>query len=246
MITLIGTGHVFNLSEALLNIFDEKQPEVICIELDKQRYNAMMLKQSDPEKYEESSRDQPVIYRLLARFQDGMADEYGVQAGEEMLTAINYAKSHQLPLAFIDMNAQALFTRMLREMSFREKLRLMFSGFGGLFVSKKRVEAELKNIEKNFDVYVEQIGKKFPTVKRVLIDERNAFMVQQLAIAGEKYEKIIAVIGDGHIPGLSTLLEKKEIDFETIRLSELRKTDQNKYSDPSIASFSVSNKNFYS
>jgi len=31
-----------------------------------------------------------------------------------------------------------------------------------------------------------------------------------------------AVVGDGHIPGLSKLLEKKEIEFETIRLSELR------------------------
>jgi pheromone shutdown protein TraB len=175
-----------------------------------------------------------------------MADEYGVQAGEEMLTAVNYAQSHQLPLAFIDMNAQALFARMLKEMSFREKFRLMFSGFGGLFVSKKRVEAELENIEGNFDVYVEQIGKKFPTIKRVLIDERNAFMVRQLALACVKYEKIIAVVGDGHIPGLSNLLEKKEIDFATIRLSELRKNGHNKNLDVSTASFSVNNKDFSS
>lgn len=238
MITLIGTGHVFNLSEALLNIFDEKQPDIICIELDKQRYNAMMLKQNNPEKYQETSKDQPVIYRLLARFQDGIADEYGVQAGEEMLTAIKYAESHQLPLAFIDMNAQALFSRMLKEMSFREKLRLMFSGFGGLFVSKKRVEAELENIEKNFDVYVEQIGKKFPTVKRVLIDERNAFMVQHLILASKKYEKIIAVVGDGHIPGVSDLLTNKNAEFETVRLSALR-TNDSKATDSSTANFSA-------
>ena len=223
MITLIGTGHVFNLSAALLNIFDEKQPEILCIELDKQRYNAMMLKQSDPEKYEEASKGQPAIYKLLARFQDGMANEYGVQAGDEMLTATNYAQSHQLPLAFIDMNAQNLFSRMLKEMTIREKLSIMFSGIAGLFVSKKRVEKELVTIEQNFDAYIEQIGKKFPTIKRVLINERNEHMVNQIIKADEEHKKIVAVMGDGHIPGISESLKSKGLDFETIRLGDLRK-----------------------
>ena len=57
MITLIGTGHVFNLSQALLNIFDEKQPDVFCIELDKQRYQALLLKQSNPEAYKEQEKN---------------------------------------------------------------------------------------------------------------------------------------------------------------------------------------------
>lgn len=241
MITLIGTGHVFNLSQALLNIFDDIQPEIICVELDKQRYNALMLKQNDPEKYKEAGKNLPVIYKLLARFQDGMAKEYGVTAGEEMITSINYAQSHQLPVSFIDMNAQRLFQRMLKSMSLSEKIRLIFSGFGGFFVSKKRVEKELDKIEDNFDKYIEEIGEKFPTIKRVLIDERNAYMIQQLSMANEQYEKVIAVVGDGHIPGLSELLSKKEIGFDTIRLSELRKQDVS-VSDSSTGSFSIEHK----
>ncbi|MCK4996150.1 MAG: TraB/GumN family protein, partial [Thermoplasmatales archaeon] len=98
-------------------------------------------------------------------------------------------------------------------------------------------EKELKNFEKNFDTYIEQIGKKFPTLKRVLIDERNLYMVQQLAVANEQHEKVIAVVGDGHIPGITRLLENKELDFETIRLSELR--NQPPESDSSTASFSL-------
>ena len=238
MITLIGTGHVFNLTQPLLSIFDEKQPNIICVELDKQRFNALMLKQSDPEAYKKMEKNVPALYKLLARFQEGMANEYGVTAGAEMLTSINYARSHQLPIAFIDMNAQRLFSRMLKTMSFSEKIKLMFTGFGGLFVSKKRVEKELKNIEKNFDTYIEQIGKKFPTFKRVLIDERNLYMVQQLAAANEQHEKVIAVVGDGHIPGITRLLEDKELDFETIRLSELRNIETPE-SDSSTASFSL-------
>ena len=238
MIVLIGTGHVFNLSEALLNIFEEKQPEIICVELDDQRYQALTLKKTAPESYKNMEKNVPIIYKILAKFQDSMAKEYGVTAGEEMLTAINYAQTHQLPVAFIDMNAQRLFSRMLKSMSIVEKFKLMFTGFGGFFLSKKHFEKELDNIEKNFDKYIEEVGKKFPTIKRVLIDERNQHMVEQLIAASAQHERVVAVIGDGHIPGISQLLAKKEIKTEIIRLNELREHKKDK-SDSSTASFSV-------
>jgi pheromone shutdown protein TraB len=243
MIILIGTGHVFNLSQALLNIFDERKPDILCIELDKQRYEGLILKQTNHEKYHETSKNQPVVYKLLARFQDGMAKEYGVQAGQEMITTIEYARSHHLPLAFIDMNAQMMFSKMIKKMSISEKIKMMFSGIGGFLISKKRVEKELENIQKNFDEYLNEIGKKFPTIKRVLIDERNEFMAQQLVIANEKYKKVIAVVGDGHIPGLVDLLKKKDIVYETVRLSEI-KDKSVKVDDASSASFSIQYKQF--
>jgi pheromone shutdown protein TraB len=239
MLLLIGTGHVFDLSSALLKIFDERRPEVVCVELDQQRYNALMMKLSDADAYRAAGRDLPFVYRLLARFQDGMAQEYGVTAGDEMITAINYAQSHQLPVKFIDMNAQYLFTKMLRSMTFREKFKLMLTGFTGFFISKKRLEKELKEFENDFDAYIEEVGKKFPTVKRVLIDERNHYMVQQLADITEQYEKVVALMGDGHIPGVSALLSEKEIAFETIRLKELRSPIPSGGDDASTASFSM-------
>jgi len=158
-----------------------------------------------------------------------------------MLTTINYAQTHQLPISFIDMNAQELFNRMLKTMSFSEKIRLMFSGFGGFFVSKKHIEKELSKIQENFDKYIEEIGKKFPTIKRVLIDERNMHMARQLVDANEKYEQVIAVVGDGHIPGLSEMLNKKEIKFESIRLNQLR-NQKIEVNDTSTASFTIRHK----
>ena len=243
MITLIGTGHVFDLSKQITDIFNQKKPDILCIELDKQRYQGLMLKQTNPEKYQEESKNQPIIYKLLARFQDEIANEYGVKAGQEMITTIEYAQSHQIPLVFIDMNAQNMFSKMLKKMSISEKIKIMFSGIGGFFISKKRVEKELNNIQENFDVYLNEIGKKFPTIKRVLIDERNLFMAKQLILASEKYEKIIAVVGDGHIPGLTELLKKKELPYETIRLSEI-KDKKVEFNDTSNAFFSIEHKQF--
>ena len=228
MITLIGTGHVFDLSSALIENLDEKKPDVICVELDKQRYNTLIMKNTSPESYKNAKRNAPIIYKLLARFQESMAKEYGVNAGDEMLTAIKYAQSHQIPLEFIDMNAQNLFTKMLRSMSMSEKFRLLLSGFGGMFVSKKRVENELKRIEGEFETYIEQIGSKFPTIKRTLIDDRNLHMKKKLIQLMENHENIVACIGDGHIPGISKLLSSDNIEYDTIRLSKLRerKTDE--------------------
>ena len=241
MITLIGTGHVFDLSSALSAVFDERQPDVICVELDRQRYNAIMMKRSDPEAYEEAKKNLPFVYRLLARFQEGMANEYGVSAGDEMLAAITYAQSHGLPAEFIDMNTQQLFIKMWKSMPFSEKFKLLLSGFGGMFVSKKRVEKELKNLQNTFDSYIEEIGKRFPTIKATLIDKRNEYMVKRLVNLNENYENIIACIGDGHVPGISKLLTSKNIEFETIRLSELR-NHENKDDDSTAAYFSINYK----
>ena len=38
MITLIGTGHVFNLSQGILDVLDEIQPDLIGVELDENRF----------------------------------------------------------------------------------------------------------------------------------------------------------------------------------------------------------------
>jgi pheromone shutdown protein TraB len=241
MITLIGTGHVFDLSAALLSIFEEKEPEIIGVELDPQRYQAILLRNTDPTAYHAAKKNLPIIYKMLAQFQENMAEEYGVNAGDEMLTAIQYAQSHQLSVAFIDTNAQQLFVRMWNTMPFSEKFKLLFSGIAGFFVSKKRVEEELKNYQQNFDSYIQEIGKKFPTIKRALIDERNEHMMLKLVALHEKHQKIIACIGDGHVPGISTLLKQKQIPFETIRLVDLQ-NHKKPESDESSAHFSFNYK----
>jgi pheromone shutdown protein TraB len=241
MITLIGTGHVFNLKDALIDIFDEKKPDVICVELDKQRLNALILKKNNPEKYKDASKKNPFIYNILAKFQDNMAKEYGVSAGDEMLTAINYSSAHEIPLELIDANAQNLFSKMLKSMTISEKIKLLISGFGGLFIRKEKVEKELKKIEKEFDKYLEEIGKKFPTIKKILIDERNDIMANKIINLQETYQNIIACVGDGHINGISKIFNEHKIEYKTIRLNDLR--NWNIKSDIASASFTISYNN---
>ena len=94
MITLIGTGHVFNLSQGILEILDEIQPDVIGVELDENRFKGLLLKKNDPEKFSQTQRNVPFIYKFLARFQDSMADEYGVIAGDICNVKVSSGRGH--------------------------------------------------------------------------------------------------------------------------------------------------------
>jgi pheromone shutdown protein TraB len=238
MITLIGTGHIFNLTPQLTVTLDDLQPDLICVELDQQRYHTLLIKQTQPETYQQKQQQAPFIYKLLARFQENMAEQYGVQAGQEMLTAIHYAQIHQIPLELIDMNAQHLFQTMWHTMPLTEKLKLFLSGFTGLFISKKHVEEELEAYQNDYQNYLEEIGKRFPTIKKTLIDKRNAYMAQQLVTIHQNHQQIIACIGDGHIPGISNLLTEKNQEHQIIRLRELRQRKPAP-SDPTIGHFSI-------
>jgi len=222
MITLIGTGHVFDLSAALIDSFDKMRPDLICVELDRQRYQALLLRQSHPEQYRQARKNVPFVYRVLAQFQENMAQQYGVEVGSEMIAAIEYATSHQLPVEFIDVNAQQLFTKMWKSMPVSEKFRLLFSGIGSLFISKKKVEQELQNFQKDFDRYIEEIGNKFPTIKKVLIDDRNEYMAKKIEHFSSQFERIVVCLGDGHIPGIHKILKSRDFDISIIRLKDLR------------------------
>lgn len=232
----MGTAHILNLSQVLIKIFDEKQPDIICIELDPRRYNALINKD-----LQTKNRDAPAFYKFLAWFQEMLAREYGVTAGDEMITAIKYAEKHNIPFSMIDMDAQLLFTKMLKSMSILEKTRLILSGLLSLIIGKKQIEKELDYIEENFNDFLQEVSKKYPMIKRVLIDERNEFMAKKLVALSKDYQNIIAIVGEGHIPGISSILRENKMEVETIRLSTLRemKPIEIKTNDTTSISFTV-------
>ena len=63
-------------------------------------------------------------------------------------------------------------------------------------------------------------------------------MTQQLVELNTHYNKVLALVGDGHIVGISQLLTSKDVTFETIRLRELRNQKPHE-SDATTASFTT-------
>jgi len=216
MITLIGVGHVFAISDDVKRIVLARRPDIVCLELDAARFNALMQKRTGVA----DRRAVPLQYRLLAHFQKRMAEQYGTEVGDEMLAGADAANELGSKLALIDMDASTVFARLWRNMSFRERLTLFTGAFAGLFVSKKRVEEEIQKFESQEDQYIELLSQGFPTLKEVLIDDRNKFMAERISALRSEFKTIVAVVGDGHIPGLVKLLGQP--DLEIIRLKDIR------------------------
>ena len=213
MITLIGVGHVFVISENVKELIRSRRPEVVCLELDPGRYRALMERR-------ESSRV-PIQYRLLAFIQKRMASKFGSEVGDEMLAAAKAAGEVGAKVALIDMDAGQVFARLWKRMSFGEKMRMFGGAFLGLFMTKQKVEKEMEKYESHEAQYIEVLGEGFPAVKEVLIDDRNKHMAQQISTIVATHPSVVVVVGDGHVPGLLEAL--KPLEVETIRLKDLRR-----------------------
>ena len=185
---------------------------MVCLELDPARYQALVHK--------ERSGEVPIQYKLLALFQERLAGKFGTEVGGEMLAAAGAAQEVGAKLALIDMDAAMVFSKLWKRMSMKEKVHLMGGAFVGLFVSKKTVERELDRYENNAEGYIETMGEQFPTIREVLIEDRNGYMADRLKSLSAENPNVVAVVGDGHVPGILQRLGGVEV--ETVRLKDLR------------------------
>ncbi len=212
MITLLGVGHVFDLSASIRAAIQRRVPKVVALELDPARFAYLMNRTPRSRR--------PSVFGLLAEFQSRIAEQYGVQVGDEMVAAAKAAQEIGCPVALIDQDSRVTLTRAWREMSFAERVRLVVFSLSGLFVRRKRVEAELDRFYQDERGYLEQFAKELPTVKRVLIDERDAQMAQALRNLHAARGDVVAVVGDGHVEGLVRLLDG--VPLEVVRLKDLQ------------------------
>ncbi len=218
VVFLIGVAHVFDMKASVENFIISTGPSVVCVELDGPRYYAL----THPEDMENAKRDLPFIYRKLAKIQESLGDVYGVRAGEEMLAAANTARKISVPLLLVDDDVSLIFKRMLKEMKWMEKLRF----FSALFLPSRKktsVEKEMKRYQEDESTYIEELGVLFPTIKRLLIDERNEHMARRIASAAERYGRVAAVLGDAHLDGIAETLKKDGLNVETVHLKDLKK-----------------------
>jgi len=213
MITIIGVGHVFAISENVKELIRSRRPEVVCLELDPARYRALLERR-------ESTRV-PIQYRLLAYIQKRMASKFGSEVGDEMLAAAKAAGEIGAKVALIDMDASKVFALLWRRMSFKEKMHLFGGAIVGLFITKETVEKEMEKYETQEDQYMEVLATGFPAVKEVLIDDRNKHMARQISTILAEHPSIVAVVGDGHVTGIAEAL--KPLEVETVRLKDVRR-----------------------
>ena len=217
MITLVGTGHIFKIAEPVTFIIKNIWPDAVLVELDVSRYNAITSSETAENNYSTWA------YRKMAKYQKKMAAEYDSKVGAEFIAAVETGKIIGAAIEFIDTNAHQTMERVWKEMSFRERMRFRFSLIGDRFRSKKKADDTMQDFAENEEKYFEAMRKRYPTLVRILIDERNVHMSEKIKEASAKYENIVAVIGDGHVEGIAKLIG--EASVRKIRLKTLMDTE---------------------
>lgn len=212
-IILIGTAHISRESvETVTRAIEQQQPDCVCVELDEQRYQAL----KDPNRWEKLNIIQIVkagqvpflmANLALASFQKRMGLKTGVKPGEELAAAAKTAEDNGIEVALVDRNIRITLLRAWRKTGLWKKLNLVATLFAGMFEKTELDEQELANLRQsdNLSAMLEEMGDLLPAVKEILVDERDAWMSHHIQKASG--DKILAVVGAAHIPGIKRCLQ---------------------------------------
>ncbi|GAH40729.1 unnamed protein product, partial [marine sediment metagenome] len=144
---------------------------------------------------------------VLSSFQRRLGLDLGVSPGEEMLTAITVSEESGIPYSLSDRDIQITLKRAWVKSSFWGKNKMLAAMLSSIFSSEKLKQEEIEKLKmKNtLQSMLDELSGFLPSVKEVLIDERDRFLATRIFNA--KGKKIVAVIGAGHVEGIIRNLE---------------------------------------
>lgn len=220
---LIGTAHVSQESADLVReVIEETEPDGVCIELDAGRYEAL----SKPQRFEGLDLRQVIRKRqlatlilnlVMASYQRSIGLQLGVRPGTELLEGAKAAEERGIPIHLCDREVGITLRRAWNALSLWKKLLLLSTLFAGIFEKQELTEEDLRELRKA-DVLsnlLTEMGEAFPGIKRVLIDERDAYLAER--IRQSEGQRLVAVVGAGHVQGILSWLERPEpVDLEPL------------------------------
>lgn len=219
-VVVIGVGHVFHIGPQVRSLILEEGPGAVGLELDEPRLAALLRPGGPPTEVPPGTSS---AYRRLAEFQTSVARQFGVPVGSEMRSAYDAAREIGAEVALIDLSAERLVARIRHEMALREKLRFMAELLRARFARSggQKLRREIAQLEADPGAAIAELGRRFPTIKRILLEERDAHMAGRVRELAARHERVVAVVGDGHVPGLVAALG--ELRPVVHRLRDLRR-----------------------
>ncbi len=225
-VILIGTAHISRLSaEQVKEVIEREKPDAVCIELDEQRYQSITdtkkWKEMDIFKVIKEKKATLLLMNLaISSFQNRMAKQFDIQPGQEMIQGITSAKEVGAELVLADRNIQITFSRIWGNLGLMGKSQLLSSVFFSIFSKDTISEEELEKMktQDTLNAVLAEFTEAFPKLKTPLIDERDQYLAQKIKEAPG--DKIVAVLGAAHVPGITKEIYKEQ-DLE--KLSALPK-----------------------
>lgn len=224
-IILVGTSHIAQQSvEEVSRIINQKKPQIIALELDEERFQA--LKQKKKKKI--SLRQiltigwKGFLFALLGSYlQKKLGQLVKVSPGEEMRKAIELAKKNKIKIALIDQPLRTTLRRISEELTWKEKGRFILD-IGKGFFGKKWGKRLKKKFPQGFDLtklpskqllreLIKEFKQRYPSLYQILVKERNQVLSQNLIKLQKENPKewIIAIMGAGHEEEVESLIKKQ-------------------------------------
>lgn len=217
-ILLIGTAHVSQHSVDLVEeVIRAERPDSVCIELDDRRYQAL----KDEKKWQKLDLKSVIrnkqlstlmVSLMMASYQKKLGENLGVSPGAELLAAAKTAESLDIPVYLCDRDIRITLRRAWKSTSLLKKCYLLSSLLAGMFETEEIDKEKLEELKKQ-DVLTElmsEMGESLPNMKKVLIDERDIFLSEKIKTAPG--EKIVAVVGAGHVEGIKQQFNRDNSD----------------------------------
>ena len=217
-ITLVGTAHVSRKSVELVEAkVQEGGYDCVAVELCPPRYknltNNDWWRNLDIYQILRQGKGNLLLINLaLSAYQKRLADKLGIEPGREMSRAIELAKEHNLQLEVVDRDISTTLQRMYNGVTFWQKMKLFSSLVASIFVGEEVTEDQIEGLKEGDMLHslLEEFGDVLPSVKTVLIDERDQYMVGKLTALTEQPDapkNILAMVGAGHLPGMMKAFE---------------------------------------
>ena len=223
-ILLIGTAHISQSSVDEVNdVIEQEKPDTVCIELCASRHQAMMEKDQwknmDIFKVVREGKSFLLFANLImTAFQKRLGSQLGVKPGAEMMAAAQASERVNAELVLADRDVKITLQRTWRGMPFWGRMKVLSQLLASLFIREEISKEEIEKLKESdaLSEAMEMLADQSPEMKRILIDERDQFMAEKIRQAPGK--RIVAVVGAGHVKGLTEELEREHnlAEVETV------------------------------
>src|SRR3989344_3233725 len=211
-LTLVGTSHISAKSiQKVREVIEKNRPGVVAIELDLIRLHSLFLKKrslnlKDIVKIGIRAYIMGVIGAWVER---KLGDIVHVRPGDEMRQAVRSAKEVNAKIALIDRDIRTTLKRISKQLTWTERLRFIKEIFTSLF-RRQKIPFDIKSVpsKKVILELIEKVKQDYPSIYRVIIDERDRILARNLYKLLQSEQTIVAVIGAGHEDGVIRFLKQ--------------------------------------
>ena len=228
---LLGTAHVSRTSvDAVTQMANSGEFDAIAVELCPARHQALTKKQQWKEMdlyriIRERKAGLVMANLALGAYQRRIAEQFGIEPGAELKAAAEAAVEHDLPLQLVDRDLATTLKRSYRAVPWYKRFMLT-TGLVMSTVSSDEIDEEQIEKLKEGDILEStftEFAQQSPELYEALIAERDRFMAARLRQenVGNAGQRILVVVGAGHLDGLARHLEtdQQEPNTEVSQLS---------------------------